>query len=134
MHRECALVLTLSGVEKSHRVKVSRNLPTFSENFVFSFFFWAEIKCPDLTDPANGDLTMNSISVGATANFSCNSGYFLVGEAVLTCGGDGTWSAEPPQCIGKYIEPGDLLKLSAMQYLQHTQKTVRLYQTRLMGR
>ena len=106
MHRECALVLTLSGVEKSHRVKVSKNLPTFSKNFIFYFFFCAEIKCPDLSRPSNGVLTVNSISVGSTANFSCNSGYFLVGEPSLTCGGDGTWSAEPPQCIGKYTEPG----------------------------
>ena len=73
---------------------------------VFLPIFCTEIKCPDLSAPANGAVTLDLTSVGAMANFSCNSGYFLVGEAILTCGGDGTWSAEPPQCIGKYIEPG----------------------------
>ena len=64
-------------------------------------FFFTEIKCPDLSAQANGAITLDSTSIGAMANFSCNSGYFLVGEPRLTCGDDGIWSAEPPECIGK---------------------------------
>ena len=54
--------------------------------------------CPDLSDPANGMVSMTANSVGDTATFTCDAGYELNGADVLTCQSDGTWDNPPPTC------------------------------------
>ena len=57
--------------------------------------------CPDLSDPANGMVTVMGTSVGDTASYSCNDGFELIGSMSVTCTSDGTWSDEPPMCRRK---------------------------------
>ena len=59
------------------------------------------IECPDLSDPANGAVTVNGQSVGDTADYSCNDGFELVGAMTVTCESDGEWSDDPSVCRRK---------------------------------
>ena len=55
------------------------------------------VPCHNLTAPANGFLVMSGNYEGDTATFSCEPGYDLNGEAILTCV-DGQWSSTTPVC------------------------------------
>ena len=55
------------------------------------------VACPNLTAPANGFLMMSGNNERAIANFSCEAGYDLNGEAILTCV-DGQWNSSTPIC------------------------------------
>ena len=64
--------------------------------------------CPDLSAPVNGKQPMCTFSVdyNAVCTFECNSGFGIVGESQLTCGGDGStadgiYDYDPPTCEGK---------------------------------
>ena len=70
--------------------------------------------CPDITDPANGQIVFASDNVApfdlaTTATYSCVSGYGLMGgDTVRTCmenGGSviGMWSGMAPSCGGKFL-------------------------------
>lgn len=55
-------------------------------------------KCPDLSDPDSGTLSMTTTGSITTASFTCQSGYYLSGAFILTCGTDELWSDDPPTC------------------------------------
>ena len=61
------------------------------------------IMCPALENPPNGNLVLSGNTVGETADYTCNTGFILVGDSTLTCGGDGQWSGSPPVCNRKYL-------------------------------
>lgn len=54
--------------------------------------------CGSLTSPTNGTVSVPSTGYGATAAYSCSSGYSLSGAATRTCQSDGTWSDTAPTC------------------------------------
>uniref|UniRef100_A0A7N4NRF0 CUB and Sushi multiple domains 2 n=1 Tax=Sarcophilus harrisii TaxID=9305 RepID=A0A7N4NRF0_SARHA len=57
------------------------------------------ISCGDLPTPPNGH-RIGTLSVyGATAIFSCNSGYTLVGSRVRECMANGLWSSSEVRCL-----------------------------------
>ncbi|CAI7994714.1 Sushi, von Willebrand factor type A, EGF and pentraxin domain-containing protein 1, partial [Geodia barretti] len=56
------------------------------------------VMCPTLNDPDNGNLNLSGNSLGDTAEYTCNTGYNLMGESILTCGADSQWSGTPPVC------------------------------------
>uniref|UniRef100_A0A671RXC0 CUB and sushi domain-containing protein 1-like n=1 Tax=Sinocyclocheilus anshuiensis TaxID=1608454 RepID=A0A671RXC0_9TELE len=57
------------------------------------------ISCGDLGTPPNGN-KIGTLSVyGATAIFSCNTGYTLVGSRVRECMSHGLWSGAEVQCL-----------------------------------
>ncbi|XP_053399660.1 sushi, von Willebrand factor type A, EGF and pentraxin domain-containing protein 1-like isoform X1 [Mercenaria mercenaria] len=56
------------------------------------------IKCPDLTDPASGTVTINTDGVTSVAQYACASEYDISGETASTCLTDGTWDNAPPTC------------------------------------
>ncbi|CAI7994708.1 P-selectin [Geodia barretti] len=56
------------------------------------------VMCPTLNDPDNGNLNLSGNSLGDTAVYTCNTGYNLMGESILTCGADSQWSGNPPVC------------------------------------
>ena len=58
--------------------------------------------CPDLSDPANGMVTMTGNLAGDTATYTCDLGFQLNGASVLNCQTDGTWDNSLPTC--EYIE------------------------------
>ena len=59
--------------------------------------------CPDLSNPANGMVTITGNSAGDTGSYVCDPGYELIGPMTLTCTDDGTWSDEPPVCRRKWF-------------------------------
>lgn len=66
--------------------------------------------CGALTAPANGMVaTAPDTLVGATATYTCNSTYTLVGSATRTCDGTGVgsaaWSGTPPSCMMMTADP-----------------------------
>jgi hypothetical protein len=54
--------------------------------------------CPTVTSPSNGFVGTTGTTFGATANYSCQTGYVLSGAASRTCQADGTWSGTTPAC------------------------------------
>ena len=78
----------------------------------FMGLFISTALCPDLSNPANGMVTVMGTSVGDTASYTCNDGFELIGSMSVTCTSDGTWSDEPPMCrrkqftLHKYFIPG----------------------------
>ena len=62
--------------------------------------------CPELTAPANGNVTVTGQSVGDTATYSCDAGFVLDGNASRTCTmldpDASDWSLMAPVCISKF--------------------------------
>ncbi|XP_067112326.1 CUB and sushi domain-containing protein 2 [Osmerus mordax] len=57
------------------------------------------ISCGDLGTPPNGNKIGTLTVFGATAIFSCNMGYTLVGSRVRECLSNGLWSGTQVQCL-----------------------------------
>uniref|UniRef100_A0A8C1UMN4 CUB and Sushi multiple domains 2 n=1 Tax=Cyprinus carpio TaxID=7962 RepID=A0A8C1UMN4_CYPCA len=57
------------------------------------------ISCGDLGTPPNGNKIGTLTVYGATAIFSCNTGYTLVGSRVRECMSNGLWSGTEVQCL-----------------------------------
>ena len=43
------------------------------------------VLCPELSAPANGNVTFTSRNVGDTATYTCDVGFELIGNAMRTC-------------------------------------------------
>ena len=54
--------------------------------------------CPRLEPPNDGSVLYSDRIVGSEAQYSCNEGFSLVGDASVICQSDGTWSGEEPIC------------------------------------
>ncbi|XP_029427966.1 CUB and sushi domain-containing protein 2 isoform X2 [Rhinatrema bivittatum] len=57
------------------------------------------ISCGDLPTPANGNRIGTLTVYSATAIFSCNTGYTLVGSRVRECMANGLWSGLEVKCL-----------------------------------
>ncbi|XP_023687916.2 CUB and sushi domain-containing protein 2 isoform X1 [Paramormyrops kingsleyae] len=57
------------------------------------------ISCMELGSPPNGNKIGTLTVYGATAIFSCNTGYTLVGSRVRECMSNGLWSGTQVQCL-----------------------------------
>ncbi len=79
-------------------------------------FICAAIVCFSLGPVNNGavvystDLT-NPFDFGTAATITCDEGYFLEGQRMLTCGGNalsvtGMWNHPTPVCAGMCLLPG----------------------------
>ncbi|XP_035691422.1 CUB and sushi domain-containing protein 1-like [Branchiostoma floridae] len=55
------------------------------------------VQCPLLTAPTNGAMTGSNFYQDVV-QFTCNSGYELVGRSSLTCQADATWDGTVPTC------------------------------------
>ena len=60
----------------------------------------AETTCPDLPNPVNGIVDIQGNTPGGSAVYRCNPGLSLIGSSQRICNIDGTWSGDPPTCIG----------------------------------
>uniref|UniRef100_A0AAY4DQL8 CUB and Sushi multiple domains 2 n=1 Tax=Denticeps clupeoides TaxID=299321 RepID=A0AAY4DQL8_9TELE len=58
------------------------------------------ISCGELGTPPSGNKIGTLTVYGATAIFSCNMGYTLVGSRVRECMSHGLWSGSEVQCLG----------------------------------
>ena len=63
--------------------------------------FGLAVMCLELPDIANGGVTWAGLSAGNVANYTCTSGYELVGSPTRLCGDDGTYSGDEPFCRRK---------------------------------
>ena len=73
--------------------------------YVYSTFMYSGIMCPALSNPAKGQVTVNTRTVGGVANYTCNYGYNLTGVEMRMCvqkGLTGQWT-EPPTCERELI-------------------------------
>lgn len=56
---------------------------------------------PPIVD--NGDVSYPQGSlVDATATYTCNDGYYVSGDSVVTCESTGSWTVEPFCFISRY--------------------------------
>lgn len=58
------------------------------------------ISCGELPSPPNGKKIGTQTTFGATAIFTCDPGFMLVGSAVRECLSSGLWSGTETQCLG----------------------------------
>ena len=59
--------------------------------------------CRKLVAPANGHMSSNHSTCGATVTFSCDQCYELEGLGELSCLENETWSGEEPTCTGQFV-------------------------------
>lgn len=61
-------------------------------------------KCSPIVFPVTGNMTcvdsLEPFSFGSRCNFTCHEGYYLTGDATLTCLASGQWSNPTPTCTG----------------------------------
>ena len=72
--------------------------------YVHLLYLQPSVSCPSHTDPNNGVMTCllgdDAIpSYEDTCNFTCNTGYVLVGSDTRICQKDGGWSGTDPICL-----------------------------------
>jgi len=75
----------------------------FSYFSLFCCFHSPVISCGGLPSPPNGNKIGTLTVYGATAIFTCNTGYTLVGSHVRECLANGLWSGAETQCLGKSL-------------------------------
>lgn len=63
----------------------------------------AVISCGDLATPPSGKKIGTQTSFGATAIFTCDNGYMLVGSTVRECLSSGLWSGTETRCLGNVV-------------------------------
>ena len=59
------------------------------------------VDCGGLTQPANGQVTLNGTVYDSRATYTCDDGFSLVGSASRVCQADGSWSPNPPSCLSE---------------------------------
>ena len=64
-------------------------------NYAFCLLFSV---CTALAAPANGSVSINCIGGICIATFTCDTGFDLVGSAVLVCQPGQNWDGTPPSC------------------------------------
>ncbi|KAF7988440.1 hypothetical protein HCN44_001013 [Aphidius gifuensis] len=60
--------------------------------------------CPDPPEIIGGVISIDGKRAGSTATYTCQSGFILFGDNILTCEIGGDWSGKAPQC--KFIDCG----------------------------
>ena len=69
------------------------------------------VDCGALTDPDNGQVSATTTTYDSIADYTCNTGYNLVGVNERICTAAGTWTDGEPTCqsedhensLGNYI-------------------------------
>ena len=64
----------------------------------FTLFFFPLSDCPALTEPINGSLSSDLVTVGSSVTVSCISGHTLFGDETLECLTNGSWTAPVGTC------------------------------------
>ena len=92
------------GVELHQLVKVrTLSLITILSQCVSPVHAVSAVTCPVLTNPTNGQVSMDTNTVGSTATYICSPGYDVNGATTVTCGADGSWSPVPTTCDGEKL-------------------------------
>ena len=56
------------------------------------------VDCGTLTAPTNGQVMLMATTYTSTADYTCDTGYNLVGVNQRTCTSAGTWTDGEPTC------------------------------------
>ena len=86
-----------------------------------SNILYTVITCPPLSDPSNGSVVQNiDLEFGSQAIYNCLTGFFLVGNTIRTCTGDGSnttgyFDGEAPTCEGEHMKA---LNCTLLFYIQ----------------
>ena len=56
------------------------------------------VDCGSLTDPDNGQVSTTTTTYTSTADYTCDTGYSLVGVNQRNCTAAGTWTDGEPTC------------------------------------
>ncbi|XP_069622657.1 sushi, von Willebrand factor type A, EGF and pentraxin domain-containing protein 1 [Ranitomeya imitator] len=56
------------------------------------------IRCPGAKDIPNGKSSSTSLHYGQTVTYSCNKGFRLEGQPIITCMETGEWDTDSPTC------------------------------------
>ena len=68
------------------------------------FVNFAAIVCDQLSDPENGQVSQpDPAVVRSVAVYTCDHGFELDGASKRVCQADGTYSQQPPVCVGKLL-------------------------------
>ena len=59
------------------------------------------VDCFNLTNPTNGQVSLDMTTFGAVANYSCNEGYILMGPTARICQSNGNWTNDTAVCQSK---------------------------------
>ena len=59
--------------------------------------------CDQFPTISSGSYIMTSNGITSSVTVQCDTGYYLSGEAVVTCADTGTWSHSPSCCMYKYM-------------------------------
>ena len=70
---------------------------------LFSHITGTVVACPPLVAPANGGVTQSGALPGATATYTCNPAYRLVGNDTRVCDLNGIWTDSVPVCARKCL-------------------------------
>ena len=62
----------------------------------------SDTDCGYLDAPENGTVSVSGTTYNSVANYSCDPGFGLIGDAMRTCLGTGNWSGSEPTCTSKY--------------------------------
>ena len=73
--------------------------------------YYTVVDCGALTDPDNGQVSATTTTYDSIADYTCNTGYNLVGVNERICTAAGTWTDGEPTCqsedhensLGNYI-------------------------------
>ena len=71
------------------------------------FIYILSALCSSLSSPSNGTVASTGNSVGDTATYTCNTGFELIGQTVVTCtqatdGNSASFSPAEPICLRKF--------------------------------
>ena len=58
------------------------------------------VDCGTLSSPMNGDVSLTGTTFESTAEYTCDSGFLLMGVESRQCLANRTWSDESPTCEG----------------------------------
>lgn len=63
------------------------------------------VECAPPTEILNGylEISSNETVFGTTVQYSCKSGYKMIGPAIITCLANGQYDAVPPTCLGNLL-------------------------------
>ncbi|OCU00923.1 sushi, von Willebrand factor type A, EGF and pentraxin domain-containing protein 1 isoform X1 [Xenopus laevis] len=63
------------------------------------------IRCSKAKEIPNGRFSFQSLHYGQTITYTCNRGFRLQGQKVLTCLETGEWNSNPPSCMEITCDP-----------------------------
>ena len=82
----------------SRKKKMSKIIALFLYYTIVTFMHAGIGRCRDHGNIANGRRVLEGTRENDTVHFMCNEGYLLYGNRQVSCGKDGSWTGDWPEC------------------------------------